>query len=185
MPSSFDQYKTAFFGASSCTEGRRTTWLKSTYGRSISRFGKARRGRNSQCILTLRHRGRLYTKGVSGRIARTITVPPESGERARWKWLQNMRSTSYGALLVSGSTSDARPIARLGRPPSRLLVVRATSGYGWVAPFASCGAPSLESKRRGALSSGHCQTIISLRCELAREWPVIRNAWRPGPRIPA
>ena len=35
----------------------------------------------------LRRRGRLYANGVSEQIARTITVPPESGERARWKWL--------------------------------------------------------------------------------------------------
>jgi hypothetical protein len=41
MPSSFDQYKTEFVGASSWNEGRHTTWLKSTYGRSISRFRKS------------------------------------------------------------------------------------------------------------------------------------------------
>jgi len=49
--------------------------------------------RNSQCILTLRHRGRLYTNGVSERIARTITVPPDGGERARWKWLLRRQET--------------------------------------------------------------------------------------------
>src|SRR5258705_13139512 len=57
----------------------------------------------------LRHRGRLYTNGVSGRIARTITVPPESGERARWKWLlPRLRK-----LRVSRCSSEHRLRRRL------------------------------------------------------------------------
>src|SRR5258708_12303686 len=59
----------------------------------------------------LRHRGRLYTNGVSGRIALTITVPPESGERARWKWfLPRLRK-----LRVSRCSSEHRLRRRLRR----------------------------------------------------------------------
>lgn len=65
--------------------------------------------RDSQCILTLRHRGRLYTDGVSDRTARTITVPLDSGEPARWKWLlPRLRK-----LRVSRCSSEHRPRRRL------------------------------------------------------------------------
>src|SRR5580658_7888431 len=66
-------------------------------------------GQNSQCILTLRHRGRLYANGVSERIARTITGPPECGERARWKWLL----PRLLKLRVSRCSSEHRPRRKL------------------------------------------------------------------------
>src|ERR1700720_3893851 len=51
----------------------------------------------------------LYTNGVSERIARTITVPLERGERARWKWLlPRLRK-----LRVSRCSSEHRPRRRL------------------------------------------------------------------------
>src|SRR6201984_3198784 len=108
MPSSFDQYKTAFFGASS--RGSTHNLVRSAGFGKVGFEGAGKNSRrNSQCILTLRHRGRLYTNGVSERIARTITVPPERGERARWKWLlPRLRK-----LRVSRCSSEHRPRRRL------------------------------------------------------------------------
>src|SRR5271170_4814681 len=98
---------------------------------------------------------------------------PSKGIDLPFVWLMNK---SHRQL----STSH-RPA---GATSSRLPVVKSTSENGWVAPFAWCAPPIPQSDRRRSLIGGCRQTIIFLRCELAREWPVLRNALRPGSQIP-